>query len=86
MKNKNINRDAKNLYLSGVSQAEICEKLDMKKWDLAKLINNLISTYPMELKEDRIIQAGLMEANIFELIRKGKDVKGLVKQFSSFCA
>ena len=83
---KNINRDVKAMYFSGVPQVEIIEKTRVSKWQLTKIIDTLVKSYPQENKDSRIIQARLMEANLFDMIKKGKDVSSYINYFSSFCA
>ena len=86
MENKNIMRDVKAMYFAGVPQNQIMDTKGISRWQLTKMINKLVENYPQETKENRLLQAKLMESNIFDMIKKGKDVSGLVKQFSSFCA
>jgi hypothetical protein len=83
---KNINRDVKAMYFAGVPQIEIMEKTGVSKWQLTKMIDKLVKSYPGENKDSRLLQARLMEANLFDMIKKGKDVSSCINHFSSFCA
>lgn len=82
----NLYRDVKASYMKGASQEETMQKYGIKQYEYVKIINRIVQSFRPELKEDRIQQARIMEKNIFDLIKKKKDVSGLVKQFSSFCA
>lgn len=82
----NLYRDVKNAYMRGDSQAETMQKYRIKQYEYVKIINKIIKNAYFDLKVDRIEQAKIMEINIFDMIKKKKDISGLINQFSSFCA
>lgn len=82
----NLYRDVKASYMKGATQQETMEKFGIKQYEYVKIINRIVRDFNPEQKHDRIQQAMCMERNIFNLIKKKKDVSGLVKQFSSYCA
>ena len=82
----NLYRDVKASYMKGATQEETMQQYGIKQYEYVKIVNKIVESFRPELKEDRIQQAKIMERNIFDLIKKKKDVSGLVKQFSSFCA
>jgi hypothetical protein len=82
----NLYRDVRAAYMKGTPQSETMQKYDIKQYEYVNIINKIVKSFRPDLKEDRIQQARIMERNIFDLIKKKKDVSGLVKQFSSYCA
>jgi hypothetical protein len=85
MRSKDLKRDVTTMYYSGKPLSEISSKLRVSTWNLHQIINSIISSHPGETKSERIERARVMEANIFDLIKKGKKVDHLVQPFSSYC-
>lgn len=84
--NPNLYRDVKSCYLKGYSQEYTMRRYGIKQYQYAKIISRVVAYFEPEQTEDRIMQATLMERNIFKLIKQKRDVSGLINQFSSFCA
>lgn len=72
--------------MRGITQDAIMLKYDIKQYEYHKIINRIVKDYTPYIKKDRVEQARIMERNIFDMIKNGKDVSSYITEFSRFCA